>query len=328
MWIRAFFGVGQGLDESRSDFLGKCLKVFPAQVPSHGAGQSQLDGLVNDGANGAGFEVFFHRIRFPEAEDVTVMELAVAAQGLIEGGGADAVEQQVVEGVFARVGPGEVGHRRGCIWQGGGPALFADGDAGKGLLGPTGQLRNVSAGFRGTVAKVGSDVDEVNLSRPMEQPVEVGRKNAISFGTAGETVGTLQVQRHEGRGRTAIGEDAFVDIQHEDFIKVESTAFKQAHDLKALERLSGHVHACLSHPALHLRPGVGQLRLAPQPVDTAKVEGDQIPEAGPRGAEPGILEVVKRPVGPFRQGLQHGGGAVPTGGAGGVLSLPPRRQDG
>ena len=260
---------------------------------------------MDDGADGARFEVLLHGGRFSEAEDVAVVELAVAAQGLVEGGGADAVQGHVVDGVLGEGGPGEVGHGRGRFGQGGGPMLGPHGDPGQGLSCPPGQLGDVAAGFRSAVSEVGADVHEVHGAGPVQQAVEVGGEDAVPLRPSGQFVGALQVERHEAGRRRTVRQDALVDVEHEDLVEIEPPAFQQAEHLQAGEGFAFEVHGVLAHPPLQLGPGIGQFGFASQALHAPDVQGHDVPESGPGSRQPRIADVVFRVHGPGGHGFEN-----------------------
>ena len=64
------------LRQPRLDLLGQALEVAPLEIPPV-ALEAQFHGFVDDGADGAGFEVFFDGVGFSEAQHIAVVELAV-----------------------------------------------------------------------------------------------------------------------------------------------------------------------------------------------------------------------------------------------------------
>ena len=108
------------------------------------------------------------------------------------------------------------------------------------------QLHEVARGFASVFFVGRTPVQQVDLLGSVHQAMDQIRVPRLPFTGSGKMQGMPQIEREEAVGHGGLGYGAFVHVQHDDPVKIQSTGLGEAHDLESLVGLAQQIHALLT----------------------------------------------------------------------------------
>ncbi len=195
-------------------------------------GQRVVQGFhdaVEHGAQAAGVQRLGHFVLLAQALDELVVELRRAVEVALEGGGG---QFAAADGLDGFRGLGDLVLRRGELHPRRRDEPF------QGDLVVVLQLLDVSAFLAGLEALGPAVIDEPDVLRALDHPVEVVGPYAVLVLVGGQAEAFAELGRDEGGAAAPARERAFVGREQDEVPEVQGAGFQRSHDLQPFQRFA------------------------------------------------------------------------------------------